>query len=69
MKKFVSLALVIAGALTVSACTSTQQNMTGAAVGGATGAAVGGAVASGPGAVLGAAGGAAAGVYIAEEMR
>lgn len=68
MKKIASLSLVIVGALSISACTSTQQNMTGAAVGGATGAVVGGAVAGGPGAVLGAAGGAATGVYVTEEV-
>ncbi|WP_417579270.1 hypothetical protein [Pelagibacterium sp.] len=69
MKKLACTALVIAGALSVSACTSTQQNITGAAVGGGAGAALGGAVAGTPGAVLGGAGGAAAGVAVSEEMR
>lgn len=69
MKKLTSVALVIAGAMTLTACTSTQHNMAGAAIGGATGAAVGGAVAGTPGAILGAAGGGAAGVAIAEQTR
>lgn len=68
MKTFASIALVIAGALAVSGCTSTQHNMTGAAVGGGAGAAVGGSVAGTPGAVVGGAGGAAAGVAVSEEM-
>lgn len=69
MKKLTSAALIVVGALSLTACTSTQHNMAGAAIGGATGAAVGGAVAGTPGAILGAAGGGAAGVAISEEMR
>lgn len=69
MKKLASAALIVVGALSLTACTSTQQNLTGAAIGGATGAALGGAVAGTPGAILGAAGGGAAGVAISEEMR
>lgn len=69
MKKIASLALVVVGALSVTACTSTERNLTGAAVGGGAGAAVGGSVMGTPGAVLGAAGGAAAGVAVADEMR
>ena len=68
MMKLASVALVIVGALSVSACTTTERNMTGAAVGAAGGAAVGGSVAGGPGAALGAAGGAAAGVAVSDNM-
>lgn len=69
MKKLASVALVIVGSLALTACTQTQRNVTGAAVGGASGAALGGSIAGTPGAVLGAAGGAAAGIYVAEETR
>lgn len=68
MKILSSTALVVIGALTLTACTSTQRTMTGAAVGGAAGAAVGGAVASTPGAIVGAAGGAAVGVAVADKI-
>jgi hypothetical protein len=69
MNKLASTSLVIVAALSLAACTTTQRNLTGAAVGGATGAAVGGAIGNTPGAIIGAAGGAAAGVAIADEMR
>jgi hypothetical protein len=65
MKKLAPAALVIIGALSLTACTTTQRTVTGAAVGGAAGAAVGGAVAGYPGAIVGGAGGAAAGAAIA----
>jgi len=65
MKKLVPIAFVILGAVSLAACTTTQRNMAGAAVGGAAGAAVGGAVAGYPGAIVGAAGGGAAGVALA----
>lgn len=68
MKRTFSIALVLAGALALSACTSTERTLTGAAVGGATGAAVGGAVMGTPGAVLGAGAGAYGGAVIANEV-
>lgn len=68
MNKLASVAIVIVGALSLTACTSTQRTMTGAAVGGAAGAAVGGAIASTPGAVVGAAGGAAVGVAVSDRI-
>jgi len=69
MKKSMTAALVIIGAMSLTACTSSQQTMTGAAIGSATGAVVGGAVAGTPGAILGAAGGAAAGVVVSDNLR
>ena len=60
MKKIAPVALVVVAALSMSACTSTQRTISGAAIGGAGGALVGGAVGGYTGAVIGGAGGAAA---------
>ncbi|WP_090597434.1 hypothetical protein [Pelagibacterium luteolum] len=68
MKKLASVAVVVTAAFGLAACTQTQQNATGAAVGAGTGAAVGGSIAGTPGAAVGGAGGAAAGVAVSEEM-
>lgn len=68
MKNLASVAIVLTAAFGLAACTQTQQNTTGAAVGAGTGAAVGGSIAGTPGAALGGAGGAAAGVAVSEEM-
>jgi hypothetical protein len=65
MKKLAPIALVLISALSITACTTTQRTITGAAVGGAAGAAVGGAVGGYGGAIIGGAGGAAAGAAIA----
>ncbi|OAM84263.1 hypothetical protein [Devosia elaeis] len=65
MKKIAPVALVVVAALSMSACTSTQRTISGAAIGGAGGALVGGAVGGYTGAVIGGAGGAAAGALLA----
>ncbi|WEK05821.1 MAG: hypothetical protein P0Y65_06080 [Candidatus Devosia phytovorans] len=65
MKKFAPIAVVMLAALTLSACTSTQRTVSGAAIGGAGGALVGGALGGYGGAIVGGAGGAAAGALIA----
>ena len=69
MNKSMTAALVIIGAMSLTACTASQQTMTGAAIGSATGAVVGASVAGTPGAILGAAGGAAAGVAVSDTLR
>src|SRR5690606_21965545 len=68
MKKLAALSLVIVTAMSLTACASSQRNMTAAALGGAGGAVLGGGVAGTTGAVLGAAGGAAAGVALSDQM-
>ncbi|KKB86821.1 hypothetical protein VW29_00780 [Devosia limi DSM 17137] len=65
MKKLVPVALVVIAGFSLTACTSSQRTLTGAAVGGAAGAALGGAVGGYGGAIIGGAGGAAAGAVIA----
>lgn len=65
MNKLAPIALVVISALSLTACTSLQRTVSGAALGGAGGALVGGAVAGYGGAILGGAGGAAAGALIA----
>nr|WP_314259335.1 hypothetical protein [uncultured Devosia sp.] len=65
MRKFAPVAFVIIAALSLSACTSTQRTVSGAAIGGAGGALLGGAVGGYGGAIVGGAGGAAAGALIA----
>lgn len=65
MKKIAPIALVVVAALSMSACTTTQRTISGAAIGGAGGALVGGAVGGYAGAVVGGAGGAAAGALLA----
>ena len=65
MKKFAPIALVVISALSMTACTTTQRTVSGAAIGGAGGALVGGAIGGYGGAVVGGAGGAAAGALIA----
>lgn len=67
MKKLAPAALIIVGALSLTACTTTQRTVTGAAVGGAAGAVVGGAVAGTPGAVVGGAAGAVTGATIGSQ--
>ena len=66
MKKLAPIALVVVSALSLTACTSTQRTVTGAAVGGGAGALVGSAVGGTGGAVIGGAGGAAAGAALAQ---
>ncbi len=65
MKNIAPIALVVVAALSMSACTTTQRTVSGAAIGGAGGALVGGAVGGYAGAVVGGAGGAAAGALLA----
>jgi hypothetical protein len=68
MKKLAVTALIVVGSLSLTACTSSQRTVTGAAVGGAAGAVAGGVLAGTPGAAVGAAGGAAAGVVLADQV-
>lgn len=68
MNKIASLAIVVVGALSLTACTSTERTLTGAAVGGGAGALVGASVMGTPGAVLGGAAGAATGVVVADNI-
>lgn len=68
MLRIASTTLIIVGALTIAGCTTTERNLTGAAVGGGAGAAVGGAIAGTPGAIVGGAGGAAAGVAVSDRI-
>lgn len=68
MIKIAVKTLIVAGVLTLAGCTTTERNMSGAAIGGATGAIVGGSVAGTLGGAVGAAGGAAAGVAIADQI-
>lgn len=65
MKKLGPIALVVISAISLTACTTTQRTVSGAAIGGAGGALVGGAVGGYGGAIIGGAGGAAAGALIA----
>ena len=65
MKKLGPIALVVISAFSLTACTTTQRTVSGAAIGGAGGALVGGAVGGYGGAIIGGAGGAAAGALIA----
>ena len=67
MKKFAPVALLVVAALSLTACTSTQRTVSGAALGGAAGAVVGGALAGYSGAVVGAAAGGAGGALIANQ--
>ncbi|KKC31304.1 hypothetical protein [Devosia psychrophila] len=69
MKKFAPIALVVISALSMTACTTTQRTVSGAAIGGAGGALVGGAVGGYGGAIVGGAGGAAAGALLANNTR
>ena len=64
MKKLAPAALVIIGALSLTACTTTERTVAGAAIGGATGAVVGGAVGGYGGAVVGGAAGAGVGAVV-----
>ena len=65
MNKLAPIGLIVISALSMTACTTTQRTVTGAAIGGAGGALVGGAVGGYGGAIVGGAGGAAAGALIA----
>ena len=67
MKKFAPIALVVISALSMTACTTTQRTVSGAAIGGAGGALAGGAIGGYGGAVVGGAGGAAAGALLANQ--
>ena len=67
MKTSASLALVLVAALSLTACTTTQKTVSGAAIGGAAGAVVGGAVGGYGGAIVGAAAGGAGGAIIANQ--
>ena len=67
MKKFAPVALLVVAALSLTACTSMQRTVSGAALGGAAGAVVGGAVGGYGGAVVGAAAGGAGGALIANQ--
>ena len=67
MKKFAPVALVVVAALSLSACTTTQRTVSGAALGGAAGAVVGGAVGGYGGAIVGAAAGGAGGAVLANQ--
>jgi hypothetical protein len=69
MKKLAPIALILVSALSISACTTTQRTVSGAAIGGAGGALVGGAVGGYGGAIVGGAGGAAAGALLANSTR
>ena len=69
MKKLAATALVVIGALGLAGCTTTERQMSGAAIGGAGGALLGSSVAGGLGGVVGAAGGAAAGVAAADYLQ
>lgn len=64
MKKFAPIALVLVSALSMTACTTTEKTLTGAAIGGGTGAIVGAAAGGTGGAVVGAALGGTAGAVI-----
>lgn len=64
MKKFAPIAVVLVSAMSLTACTTTEKTVTGAAVGGVTGAVVGGAVGGYGGAVVGGGVGAATGAVV-----
>ena len=66
MNKLAPIALVVVSALSLTACTTTQRTVGGAAVGAGAGAIVGGAVAGTGGAIVGGVGGAAAGAALAQ---
>lgn len=66
MNKFAPIAVVMLAAISLSACTSTQRTLSGAAIGGGAGALVGGAVGGYGGAIAGGALGAAAGTVVAQ---
>ena len=66
MNKLAPVALVVISALSLTACTTTQRTVSGAAIGGAGGALIGGAVAGYGGAIVGGAGGGSAGALLAE---
>tara|TARA_R110002020_G_scaffold14227_1_gene50464 strand:+ start:6709 stop:6912 length:204 start_codon:yes stop_codon:yes gene_type:complete len=65
MKKIAPIALILMSALSITACTTTERTVSGAAIGGGAGALAGGAIGGYGGAVVGGAGGAAAGALIA----
>ncbi len=60
---------LVAAALSMSACTTTQKTVGGAAVGGVGGALIGGAVGDTTGAVVGGLGGAVAGGLVGRNLR
>ena len=64
MKKFAPVAVVLLSALSLTACTTTEKTLSGAAIGGGAGALVGGAVGGYGGAVVGGAAGAAGGAIV-----
>lgn len=67
MKKLAPIALVLLSALSITACTTTERTISGAAIGGGAGALAGGAIGGYGGAVVGGAAGAAGGAYIANK--
>lgn len=67
MKKIAPIALVLMSALSITACTTTERTISGAAIGGGAGALAGGAIGGYGGAVVGGAAGAAGGAYIANK--
>ena len=69
MKKLAPIALILISTLSITACTTTQRTVSGAAIGGAGGALVGGAVGGYGGAIVGGASGAAAGAQVANNTR
>ena len=64
MKKFASIAVILVAGLSMTACTTTEKTLGGAAIGGGAGALVGGAVGGYGGAVVGGAAGAAGGAIV-----
>ncbi|WP_127752722.1 MULTISPECIES: YMGG-like glycine zipper-containing protein [unclassified Devosia] len=69
MKKIAPIALVLVGAMSLTACTTTERTVAGAAIGAGAGAVVGGAVAGTPGAVVGGVAGGATGAVIGRNSR
>ncbi|MGV8853671.1 MAG: hypothetical protein ACOH2L_03420 [Devosia sp.] len=67
MKKLAPIALILVSALSITACTTTQRTISGAAIGGGAGALAGGAIGGYGGAIVGGAAGAAGGAYIANK--
>ena len=67
MKKLAPIALILVSALSITACTTTERTVSGAAIGGGAGALAGGAIGGYGGAVVGGAAGAAGGAYLANK--
>ena len=67
MKKLAPIALILVSALSITACTTTERTVSGAAIGGGAGVLAGGAIGGYGGAVVGGAAGAAGGAYLANK--